>query len=313
MTRPWLHMPVDAKTGELTPYSEVIRCQSCELGMISPLPPPAAVPGFYQLGSYYTHGESHIAERASSVSDRVLTKFAWWADRSEYFDVGAMAKMLPAGAKICDLGCGDAKYLEEFRSLGFEVVGVDPDVSARENAGKRGLEVLEGTAEVLPEEISGQRFDLVLMTHSLEHCLDAPLAMRNAHKLTRPGGLCYVEVPNCGSEHFKMFTICSEMFDAPRHIYFFSRAALETMATRSGFIVERIIYGGYVRNFAPSWRAWESEIADRVRRAEPRSTPARHTFTASCKLLLKSFWQAKDGKYDSLGVLLRRVGDQAAA
>src|SRR4051794_15863004 len=92
----WLYMPIDGKKNEETPYSSLLRCSSCGLGVISPLPDPAAVPALYELDSYYTHGQSHMAYRHPTLADRILTKFAWWADQSEEFDPSAFGGLLPA-------------------------------------------------------------------------------------------------------------------------------------------------------------------------------------------------------------------------
>src|SRR5207237_6349721 len=139
------------------------------------------------------------------------------------------------GARICDLGCGHADYLRQFKALGFDVVGVEPDPDAREQANAAGVKVLDGTAESPPEHMG--LFDLVICTHALEHCRNPKSALENAFAMTKPGGSCYIEVPNCAAEHFRTFTVCSEMFDAPRHIHFFTADNLAALAEGAGFAV----------------------------------------------------------------------------
>src|SRR5690348_4675507 len=243
---PWLSMPVDAKKNEPTPYSSVAKCSRCGCAHLAPMPSAEEIADLYDLPTYYTHGESHIRDVPPNTADKVLTRLAWAFDKGELFDVSRIAQKLPPSARICDLGCGHAVYLRQFMNLGFDVVGVEPDPSARAQAMAAGVQVLEGTAEDLPE-LSGQ-FDLVLCTHALEHCRDAPRALRNAHTLTKPGGLCYIEVPNCACAHFETFTICSENFDAPRHIWFFTPDSLKDLAERARFTVRKRLFSGYTRN-----------------------------------------------------------------
>ena len=299
---PWLHMPVDAKKNEPTAYSTVLKCEQCGLGSLSPLPDADTIPDFYVLDRYYTHGEGHIEAVPTTVADKLLIKAAWLADRSDPFEPEKIAQSLRPGARICDLGCGDAAYLQQFMALGFDVLGVDPDPSARERAAQAGVTVLEGTAEDLPD-IQG-KFDLVLMTHLLEHCRNPAKALANANFLTKPGGACYIEVPNCSAEHFRMFTVCSEMFDAPRHIHFFTPGSLEEQCRRAGFALKKRLFSGYVREFGPGWRAWECKIADRVRMVDPGMRVRRHSFAASVALFLRSFWRTRERKYDCVGLLL---------
>lgn len=299
---PWLSMPIDAKKNEPTPYSSVAKCTECGSAHLAPMPGAEEIAEFYNLASYYTHGESHIANVVPTSADKVLTRIAWAFDHGEEFDVLRIAKSLPPSARICDLGCGHALYLRQFMELGFEVVGVEPDPSARAQAAAAGVQVLEGTAEDLPD-LSGN-FDLVLCTHALEHCRDAPKALSNAYSLTKRGGLCYIEVPNCACAHFETFTICSENFDAPRHVWFFTPQSLIDLAKKTGFTLRKQLFLGYTRNFSPSWRAWEREIARRVEKFGVN--PKRHTYAASVSLLLRSFRRTPDRKYDSFGLILSR-------
>jgi SAM-dependent methyltransferase len=303
----WLTMPIDAKKNELTPYASVLRCADCGLGVLDPLPEPDVIPAFYELDLYYTHGEGHIAQRPASVADRLLTKLAWLADRARPFEPVEIAALLPANGKICDLGCGHAGYLREFKRLGFDVIGVDPDPAARAEAAKADILVEPGTAEVVPDSVSSGTFDLVIMTHALEHCRDPRMALDNAVRLTKPGGYCYIEVPNCSAVHFRTFTICSEMFDAPRHIYFFAPDNLKAMMMKVGLAPVSLFYHGFVRHFNQSWRFWEATIADRVAAVAPRRHPRRHDLQASVALFLRSFWRKPTEKYDSFGWLMRRL------
>jgi SAM-dependent methyltransferase len=294
----WLEMPVDPMKHEPTPFSTVLKCELCGLGSLSPLPQPDEIAALYDFPDYYTHRGSKVASRGS-IPERLLSKLAHAADKSEPFDVATIAQSLKPHARICDLGCGHATYLRKFSELGFEVIGVDPDPAAREQAAKAGVMVLDGTAEKLPE-LHGQ-FDLVILSHSLEHCRNPKLALENARSILSDNGLCYVEVPNCASEHFQTFTICSGMFDAPRHLHFFTPDCLAELAERSGFQVEKRTFVFYGRDFLPGWREREVEIAQMV----PDLNPKRHTFGAAVSLFARSFWKARERKYDSFGMWLR--------
>ena len=48
---PWLHIPIDSKKNEPTPFSSVLKCSSCGLGRLSPLPDASDIPGFYALNA----------------------------------------------------------------------------------------------------------------------------------------------------------------------------------------------------------------------------------------------------------------------
>lgn len=293
-------MPIDAKKNQLTPHGNAYKCVDCGTAAIQPSPPRADVPGFYELPAYYTHGTGHYADVRPSVADRLLTKIAWWLDRERPFDPQAEAK---AGDRIIDLGCGHGNLLRTFKEMGCSVLGVDPDSAARETAGNNSVPVLDGTAEALPSSLDDQSFDLVIMSHSLEHCLDPMLALRNAFGLTKPGGKLYVEVPNCGCVHFETLAECSENFDAPRHLWFFTADGLRRSVSAAGFHFGEWRYHGFTRHHDRSWREWEKTISDRVTKADPALRPARHNYLASMGILARSAFARFDRKYDAMGII----------
>jgi SAM-dependent methyltransferase len=302
-------MPIDAKKDSPTPFGTVVRCADCHLGVVTPLPDADEIAELYRLDRYYTHGSGHMREIPPKLHDRLLIKAAWWRDNGEALPKERIAAILPADARICDLGCGGANYLRWFKAKGFDVLGVDPDAEARRHAGEAGVTALEGTAEGMPAELEGESFDFVIMTHSLEHCRNPVKALENAYALTRPGGFFYCEVPNSQCRHFQQFTICSEMFDVPRHLYFFRPQTLRTMVEHSGFSVKSEHYSGFLRQHVPSWRDWESAIYERVKRHDPTVAARRHDFLSSVRLFLRTAWAAPENKYDCVGVLAQRSDD----
>lgn len=301
--RPWITMPIDAKKDADTPYGNVVRCSSCGLGMTTPMPRPDEVPGFYDLSSYYTHGESHMRPLPDTLLDKVLVALAWRADRARPFDADTVAALLPPGGTVLDIGCGHGELLEQLVARGIDAVGMDPDQRSRELAADNGLTVYAGTAEKPSLELAGRCFDLVVMSHSLEHCLDPVAAMASVKRMLAPGGHAYIEVPNAGCHHFEEFRQCSEMFDAPRHLWFFTDDALSEVARGAGLRVERWHYNGFTRLFSRTWRSWECEIFDRLERRGHAGGAKRHNRLRSLALLARSAGAPPARKYDSIGIL----------
>jgi SAM-dependent methyltransferase len=304
-------MPIDAKKDRPTPFGDVLRCERCGLGMAAHMPRPDQVADLYDLAAYYTHGESHMRAVQPTLLDRLLIRLAWKVDRARPFDADNVARQLPPGARILDIGSGDGEILEAFRDRGFAALGVDPDPRSREFCAARGLMVLPGTAEDPPDALQGHQFDLVVMSHSLEHCLDPARAVDTVARLLAPGGLAYVEVPNAGCRHFETFRQCSEMFDAPRHLWFFNQQALLRLAEDRGFTVAALHYNGFTRLFTPSWRGWECEIFDRLARRGLRKGATRHSWLRSLLLLVQTAFARPERKYDSIGLLMQRASQPA--
>ena len=270
------------------------------------MPDAADIPVLYDLDSYYTRGESHMRPVPPRFSDRVMIRLAWQVDHATPFDVDAVARRLPKNASILDIGCGDGELLASFRDRGFSVLGMDPDPEARAFAATRGLTILPGTAEDPAPELDDRQFDLVIMSHALEHCIDPTRAVATIRRLIASDGLAYIEVPNAGCIHFETFRQCSEMFDAPRHLWFFNAPALQRLTERMGLSSVAWYYNGFTRLFTPSWRGWECEIFDRLARRDLHRGATRHGRLQSLLLLARTAFAKPQRKYDSIGILLCR-------
>jgi SAM-dependent methyltransferase len=80
-----------------------------------------------------------------------------------------------SSASVLDVGCGDRPYAELFpHAVGFDVPG---------NAHAD----LHGSLEAIP--VDEASFDLVLCLQVLEHVPDPAAAVRELHRVVRPGGL----------------------------------------------------------------------------------------------------------------------------
>lgn len=96
------------------------------------------------------------------------------------------------GMRVLDLGCGQGVALELFRTAGLEAVGVTLGEDAAACRAK-GLDVIEADFSVL--DLDPESFDIVWCRHALEHSIFPLFTLSEMKRVTRPGGLIYVEVP----------------------------------------------------------------------------------------------------------------------
>ena len=310
-TRAWLDMPIDPKTFEPTTYGKVHRCDRCGHGSVQPLPTPAEVPHFYALDAYYTQGKSHMPSEREGILDKILTKLAWSFDEGVDLDETLRKLKLADKSMVCEIGCGHAKNLVYLKSRGHIVVGVDPDPKAVAQAAEIDIEVLLGTGEVLPERIRAGQFDLVIMSHSLEHCIDPMLAAKNVASILRPGGRFVCEVPNSDCKHFVWNNICSEMFDAPRHLHFYNTESLRRSIEGTGLKIESVAYTGFTRHHGLGWRKVEQKIRTKLAIVSNACPPA-HSFLRSLLLWSATCMAAGSAKYDSVRIVAEKTGKVSA-
>ncbi len=95
------------------------------------------------------------------------------------------------GRRILDLGCGEGGYARELARRGADVVAVDGSerlvTIARRRAAELPIQHLCRNANQL-DGVNDADFDLVLATMSLMDVGDYPGAIREAHRVLRPGG-----------------------------------------------------------------------------------------------------------------------------
>jgi SAM-dependent methyltransferase len=293
------------KKGQAIATGALVWCDACDLGTTLAQPDDRTLSAAYDLSAYYTHGASHMAEVTPGLIDRLLLKCAYLCDGGSTMDARGLLARVPQARTVLDIGCGSGDLLAALAGEGRRLVAVEPDANARAMAAARGLEVLPGTAEDLPETLSGQRFDLVTLTHVLEHCRDPLRALHNIRELRGGSGVLYCEVPNCGSIYFRALAEISEMLDVPRHLHFLTRASLTRMCEAAGRRVFEHNYHGYARHFSAGWRGWENRIHAMLAGQGAAMATPRRSLPRCFALVARSALARPDRKYDCLGVFAR--------
>lgn len=302
---PWLEIPVDVKTGRKIDTGRLVWCGTCDVGLMRRALMPDELRSAYDMAAYYTHGQSHIPDVRAGLVDRILVKLAYLTDRGRMMDAAWLSALQPGAMRLLDIGCGGGDFIASLAAPGRALFGVEPDPRARDVAAARGVTVETGTAEAIPPGIAAQSFDVILMTHVLEHCADPARALRNVRALLAPGGGFYCEVPNCAALYFQTYAEISEMLDVPRHVHFFTPNSLRKLMELAGFEVVAEVHHGHTRHFAPGWREWENRVHQRLREnGSARRTP-RRSLGRDLRLLARSAFAGPDQKYDCIGLFVR--------
>ena len=151
--------------------------------------------------------------------------------------VAALGETLTASRTLLDVGCGEGALLRAAAVRGLEAVGVEPDPQSAATArAVSGAEVF--AAPFGAADLGGRRFDLVTVTHVLEHVGDPLALLGKARALLAQGGALFVEVPNVMRPQMS----CRRMFP-PAHLVYYSPVTLVAMLRQAGLrAVQRRVY-----------------------------------------------------------------------
>src|SRR4051794_37695370 len=117
----------------------------------------------------------------------------WFVSRRELVVETVRRLPMPRAPRLVDVGCGTGATAEALHRFGI-VTGVDMSPMALECCRRRGLErLMQGVAEALP--LADDSADVLVATDILEHLDDDLAALREFHRVLRPGGHAVITVP----------------------------------------------------------------------------------------------------------------------
>ena len=133
--------------------------------------------------------------RTYALEDMVEADHWWFVGRRRLFSDIITSMDLPAGAAILDIGTSTGTNLRMLSNLGFRsMYGIDSSPEALRFCVKKGIgDVLGGDATALP--FADHSFDLVLATDIIEHVDDDIGALREIHRVLKPGSRLLLTVP----------------------------------------------------------------------------------------------------------------------
>ncbi len=142
--------------------------------------------------------------------------------------------------RVLEIGCGGGEFLASFRDRGWKTLGVEPGRQHAEQARRRGIEVIERPlTDDLIKHLGS--FDAVLLIHVLEHMIDPEEMLRMIHKLLKPGGIFFCEVPNDFSPLQEAAVAVRGLRPwwvvLPDHLNYFSVSTLSAFVAGNGFDV----------------------------------------------------------------------------
>jgi SAM-dependent methyltransferase len=182
-----------------------------------------------------------------SESDPMLAESPWDLERLKATADWLANHLHERDMRILDAGCATGTLIGLLQSHGFSnLVGLDPSPLAAATTSRHyAVDAIAGSF-CSPPTTLGQ-FDVVLLSHVLEHIADVREAADGLASMVTPGGFVYLEVPDAA--RYSKFLIAPFHDFNNEHINHFSLNSLDMLLLRRGF--ERIEGGTKVVPIAP--------------------------------------------------------------
>lgn len=215
---------------------DIVRCIECGLVRTNPRPDRASIGRLYPPGYGSFMKDTPATGIRGFVRDiaRVPYTLRWGSP--------ALPAPLPGRSRLLDIGAGTGALLEEMQRQGWEPWGIEADhVAARTAAERLGGSVdrvFIGSAE--EAEFDGGGFDLVVLSHVIEHLHDPKAVLLKVRYWLSEQGTLLVRCPNIASLESRIFGHLWYGLDVPRHLHHFSKTTLSRLLVSTGFIPVRV-------------------------------------------------------------------------
>ncbi len=190
-------------------------------------------PTLDKLGSYYEF-EDYISHTDGKRT--LFEKMYHFIKRKAIRDkVKLINSYQPLKGKILDIGAGTGDFLLECKNQNWDILGIEPNDKAKGIALGKGIKFGDTI-----EKLESNSFDVITMWHVLEHVPDVEHQVAELKRLLKPSGTIIIAVPNFKSYDAKYYKEFWAAYDVPRHLWHFSKTAIEKLFDKQNMNLEDI-------------------------------------------------------------------------
>jgi 2-polyprenyl-3-methyl-5-hydroxy-6-metoxy-1,4-benzoquinol methylase len=220
---------MSVKDNSISKESFTIKtCSSCGLRITSPRPIDSELGKYYESEDYVSHSDTNkgfINTIYQMVKSYTLKKKE------------TLLSSFNTNKILLDIGCGTGDFLHYCKTKNWKVSGLEPDENARKKGHEKGLLDIKNSDQLFS---LNEKFGVITMWHVLEHVSELNKYFNKLHDLIDDNGRLIIAVPNPDSADAKKYKEMWAAYDVPRHLFHFSKSNIIDLATKHGFIVEKI-------------------------------------------------------------------------
>lgn len=214
---------------------KIFHCNNCTTRFTNNVPAKEDIGSYYQSTDYISHSDTkkgfinrmyHIVRNYTLQSKKKLVQKESGLQKGNLLDIGA----------------GTGAFAATIQNAEWNVTGLEPDETARENALKNYRLHLQTPENLftLPEA----SFDAITMWHVLEHVHELHQYLGKFSTVLKENGTLFIAVPNYTCKDAATYKEYWAAYDVPRHLYHFSPKSMQQLMQQHGF---------EIKDYKPMW------------------------------------------------------------
>lgn len=208
----------------------IVRCNSCKLVQLTPLPSLYEMEEFYNDCLQFTNikESTHYNELKKNQHDDTVRR------------ANTVSTIIPIKSELLDIGSGFGFFIKEMKKRKYKMTGIEISSFARNISKKKsGCDVLN--INLLTQSLS-RRFDGITLFHVLEHISEPLNFLRNLKNNLRKNSPLIIEVPNLSDHLLKINSEYKQFYWQKAHLSYFNSNTLTQLLQKAGYVVDSIIY-----------------------------------------------------------------------
>lgn len=197
-----------------------------QLQLLRTTPCPDKLENYYRHKTYISH-----TDRSDTFLEKLYQRVKKY---SLHKKLSWVKKHAGSARSVLDVGAGTGSFVSFLKSRGWNIEGIEPSEKARAIADSKGIDLFKST-----NELSERKYDVITLWHVLEHFqnLDDELDALLNH--VKEDGTLIIALPNFKSYDAKYYGEYWAAYDVPRHVWHFSRSAVEKIFQERGWRVTK--------------------------------------------------------------------------
>jgi len=205
-------------------YFELLLDSKYEL--LKTFPVPKDLDKYYQSEDYISH---------TDAKNSLFEKIYYLVKQYTLFRKEKLINLYSKQrGNLLDIGAGTGDFLNYATKKKWKTTGAEPNQKAKELALKKGVLMVENTTE-----LAENSFDIITLWHVLEHIPNIDAQLLELKRLCKPNGHIVVAIPNYKSYDAKYYKEFWAGYDAPRHLWHFSKTAIEKLFSEKQIVLQK--------------------------------------------------------------------------